>query len=169
MCLGVRDIREIRAPVEGGGNRTRLRFRSNLRALLRLHHMSRPRRCTGAALRETIERLEKRIAAYRADSETLGRSSDMIIGGKPAGEQTLGMALSRLPHSPGQHQIGTYRGLKFGIERLAGGWADVYLAGQATRKDSLSKDAQGPRAVMNALNRLTVGLEALIETAKEVR
>ena len=50
--------------------------------------------------------------------------------------------------------IGTYRGLAFGLVVRPGFPADVYLRGRTTRSLMLHRDLQGPRAVLNALDRL---------------
>ena len=50
--------------------------------------------------------------------------------------------------------LGTYRGLRFGMV-LNPQWSpEVYLEGATTRIDTLSRDHHGPRAVLNALDRL---------------
>jgi hypothetical protein len=50
--------------------------------------------------------------------------------------------------------LGTYRGLRFGIV-LNPLWSpEVYLEGAMTQHDTLSRDHHGPRAVLNALDRL---------------
>ncbi len=50
--------------------------------------------------------------------------------------------------------LGTYRGLRFGMV-LNPQWSpEVYLEGATTRLDTLSRDHHGPRAVLNALDRL---------------
>src|ERR1019366_6961983 len=50
--------------------------------------------------------------------------------------------------------LGTYRGLRFGIV-LNPQWSpEVYLEGAMTQHDTLSRDHHGPRAVLNALDRL---------------
>jgi hypothetical protein len=50
--------------------------------------------------------------------------------------------------------LGTYRGLRFGMV-LNPQWApEVYLEGATTRQDTLSRDHHGPRAFLNALERL---------------
>ncbi|MEX2120216.1 MAG: hypothetical protein WD847_11535 [Pirellulales bacterium] len=50
--------------------------------------------------------------------------------------------------------IGTYRGLRFGILLHPKFPPDVYLEGATTRQTSLLREHQGPRAVLNALERL---------------
>ncbi len=50
--------------------------------------------------------------------------------------------------------IGTYRGLTFGVTLHPNFPPDVYLEGATTRTYGLSKEHQGPRAVLNALERI---------------
>ena len=53
--------------------------------------------------------------------------------------------------------LGSYRGLRFGIVLQSQFPPDVYLEGETTRQTMLSKEHQGPRAVLNALERLAGG------------
>jgi hypothetical protein len=72
----------------------------------------------------------------------------------------LGKRLDTLPLSvrePTRIAIGTYRGLSFGVIVHPSFPPDVYLEGAITRTSGLSKDHQGPRAVLNALERLADG------------
>jgi hypothetical protein len=67
-------------------------------------------------------------------------------------------ALARIPGDVRQSRrfpLGVCRGLAFGIERHPGGTSEVYMEGAGIRTASLLRDSQGPRAVMNALHRLT--------------
>src|SRR5208282_5060189 len=50
--------------------------------------------------------------------------------------------------------LGTYRGLRFGMVLNPQWTPEVYLEGAITRQDTLSRDHHGPRAVLNALERL---------------
>ena len=50
--------------------------------------------------------------------------------------------------------LGIYRGLRFGMVLHPQFPPDVYLEGAITRQSTLSRDHQGPRAVLNALERL---------------
>jgi hypothetical protein len=50
--------------------------------------------------------------------------------------------------------LGIYRGLRFGLILYPHFPPEVYLEGAATRQSMLSRDHQGPRAVLNALERL---------------
>jgi hypothetical protein len=53
--------------------------------------------------------------------------------------------------------IGTYRGLRFGLVLHPQFPASVYLEGAIARQSALSREHQGPRAVLNALERLAGG------------
>ena len=50
--------------------------------------------------------------------------------------------------------LGVYRGLRFGMVLHPQFAPDVYLEGAITRQSMLSREHQGPRAVLNALERL---------------
>jgi hypothetical protein len=69
----------------------------------------------------------------------------------------LGGHLKTLPGKVMQTRrfpLGTYRGLRFGMV-LNPQWApEIYLEGATTRQDTLSRDHHGPRAILNALDRL---------------
>jgi hypothetical protein len=53
--------------------------------------------------------------------------------------------------------LGVYRGLRFGMVLHPQFPPDVYLEGAISRQSALSRDHQGPRAVLNALERLATG------------
>lgn len=110
-----------------------------------------------------IARQEMKLKALEADAATLAANSATpieIAGRKPLADQVmtvLGDALNRLPDHPAQtrrFELGHYRGLAFGIERTPDGNADVTLLGATDRLGFLSRESQGPRAVLNALGRL---------------
>jgi N12 class adenine-specific DNA methylase len=112
-------------------------------------------------LPQTIERLEKRIASLDADMKTVdgGDEGIVTVGGRNVRPQepALANALNRIPDLVDytrKFPVGSYRGLAFGIERDPFGGGDVYLEGQTYRRATLSKDSQGPRAVMNGLRRI---------------
>ena len=71
--------------------------------------------------------------------------------------EVLGTKLESLPkgvREPTRVPLGHYRGLRFGLV-LNGNFApEVFLEGATTRLRSLSREHQGPRAVLNALERL---------------
>ena len=72
----------------------------------------------------------------------------------------LGARLDALPQYVRQSQrvsLGVYRGLRFGITLDPQYAPEVYLEGAITRRCPLSRDHHGPRAVLNALERLAGG------------
>jgi hypothetical protein len=72
----------------------------------------------------------------------------------------LGRRLDSLPQhvrEPRRVPLGVYRGLRFGIVLHPAHAPEVYLEGAATRLDALSREHHGPRAVLNALDRLAGG------------
>jgi hypothetical protein len=114
-------------------------------------------------LPETIARLETRLANLSADQATLAApaSDPLIVGDRPCHRtdlpDILGRRIDALPEKPREskaYPIGRYRGLAFGLVLHPNGAAEVFLEGAATRHAMLSRDHQGPRAVINALDRL---------------
>lgn len=114
-------------------------------------------------LPEVIARQERRLADLEADRSTAaaGDGETVVISGRGYGcseaVPVLARALDRLPDNPDRTRtlpLGTYRGLAFGIERHPGGAGAVYLEGCTLRQTDLSRDSQGPRAVLNAVARL---------------
>jgi len=72
----------------------------------------------------------------------------------------LGARLDALPWTVGERTrfpLGQYKGLRFGIVLHPQFPPDVYLEGTTTRHTILSKEHQGPLAVLNALERLATG------------
>ncbi len=69
----------------------------------------------------------------------------------------LGRKLESLPsdvRDTTRMPIGTYRGLAFGLVLHPSFPPDVYLEGETTRTYGLSREHQGPRAVLNAAERI---------------
>jgi len=124
----------------------------------------------------TIERLEKRIDGLTADMATLDARSDdpITIGGRACNHKDaadiLGHRLKSLPenvHETRRVPLGSYRGLAFGIVLHPLGAPDAYLEGAILRHTSLSRDSHGPRAVLNALDRLAGGYEGQAASARQ--
>jgi hypothetical protein len=72
----------------------------------------------------------------------------------------LGHRLEELPRRVSETRrlpLGIFRGLRFGMVLHPHFPPDVYLEGALTRQTTLSRDHQGPRAVVNALERLAGG------------
>jgi hypothetical protein len=120
----------------------------------------------------TIERLTQRLAGLTTDQATLKAHEDDGItlepapaqagGGRASGEPVaaLGQALDALPLFVMQDQrvpLGTYRGLRFGMVLHPQWTPEVFIEGAILRKDTLSREHQGPRAVLNAVERLARG------------
>ncbi len=111
----------------------------------------------------TIASLSGRLSKLTKDQATANaHAGDRItIGNRSFSRDdtaaALGDTLHTLPERVMQKQrfpLGTYRGLRFGMV-LNPQWApEVYLEGETTRHDTLSRDHHGPRAILNALERL---------------
>ncbi|HUY87413.1 MAG TPA: hypothetical protein VMV10_01635 [Pirellulales bacterium] len=98
----------------------------------------------------------------------------LVIGGRSVPRddmmEALGNRLKHLPESvrePQRVELGVYRGLKFGLLLRPQGGPELFLEGAATRHLALSRDHHGPRAILNALDRLAAGYEAQLAEAKE--
>ncbi len=114
----------------------------------------------------TIASLTENLSKLTADQATAESHADdpIAIGNRaPAHEDVanvLGGKLDALPRSvgtPTRLALGTYCGLRFGIVLHPQFPADVYLEGRTIRQYMLSKEHQGPRAVLNVLERLANG------------
>ncbi len=127
-------------------------------------------------LPEDIERLKKRWAALtedKATAEAHARDPITIGNRKPLREEllaALGESLDALPRMIGQTRrcpLGLYRGLQFGII-LHPNWApEVYLEGAGIRQDGLSRDHHGPKAILNAVERLANGYEMVCNRTRQ--
>ncbi len=116
----------------------------------------------------TIEEMKQRSAALTADRETITRhtSDPLTIGDHTVRRQdevaALGETLHSLPRATLQVRripLGTYRGLRFGMVLNPQSAPEVLLEGRIGRRSTLSKDSHGPRAVLNALERLAAGYD----------
>lgn len=63
--------------------------------------------------------------------------------------------------------LGTYQGLRFGIVLNPQYPPEVYLEGAITRQSGLSREHQGPRAVLNNLERLASGYASEIDRVQQ--
>jgi hypothetical protein len=117
-------------------------------------------------LPSTIASLSGRLSSVTADqATTTAHAADPItIGGRTCLRDDvsaiLAAKLDSLPllvRETTRVPLGTYKGLSFGIVLHEQVPPDVYLEGAITRQSSLSKEHQGPRAVLNALERLVTG------------
>ena len=126
-------------------------------------------------LPDAINRLTTRVADLTEDRATLAaHAGDPItIGDQAYAEQDvlkpLGKQLNALPdkvHETRPVPLGTYRGLRFGLVLYPHGAPDAFLEGATTRRAALSRDSHGPRAVLNALDRLAGSYDAQAATAR---
>ncbi len=117
-------------------------------------------------LPSTIENLTERLSKLTADEATAtAHAGDPITLGKRSWsrEDVTAVLADQLDHLPRHVRdttrvpVGTYRGLRFGLVLHPQFPPDVYLEGTMTRQSELSRDHQGPRAVLNALERLAGG------------
>jgi N12 class adenine-specific DNA methylase/predicted RNA methylase len=127
-------------------------------------------------LPEKITRLERRIEDLSSDlaTATAHRHDPLTVGGRELGGDdalaALGRRLGALPervHSSTVIPVGRYTGLGFGLVLHAGGAAEVFLEGQTTRHALLSREHRGPRAVLNALERIADGYRGQIDNATQ--
>jgi len=114
-----------------------------------------------------IERMRKRADGLDKDIATLRTHPDhaVTLGGRTLyGDDaviSLSDRLDRLPLSVSESRyidLGSYRGLTFGVVLHPLGGSELYLQGDAVRRADLRRDARG-LAVLNALNRLARGYE----------
>jgi len=121
-----------------------------------------------------IERLTQRLDGLTADQATMKAHEEdaIIIGSRATGDPlaALGQALDAMPLFVMQDRrvpLGTYRGLRFGMVLHPQWTPEVFIEGAIVRKDSLSRDHQGPRAVLNAVERLAKGYRVECERTRQ--
>jgi N12 class adenine-specific DNA methylase len=116
----------------------------------------------------TIGSLNDRLAKLTADGRTTTAhaGAPITIGKRACSREdapaVLADQLERLPRTVREMTripVGIYRGLRFGMVLHPQFPPDVYLEGAITRLSTLSRDHQGPRAVLNALERLATGYD----------
>ena len=114
----------------------------------------------------TIAGLSGRLSKLMADEATATAHADdpITIGGRTCLREDvpaiLAGQLDALPlnvRETTRIPLGIYRGLRFGIVLHSQFPPDVYLEGAVTRQSGLSREHQGPRAVLNALERVASG------------
>jgi N12 class adenine-specific DNA methylase len=119
-------------------------------------------------LPETVAGLTERLSQLTADQTTaLTHAEDpMTIGNRVVSNvdtmKALAAALKSVPKLVGERRkvpLGIYRGLQFGLV-LNPKSTEVFVEGTIVRHADLWRENQGPRAVLNALERLAGGLDA---------
>jgi len=126
-------------------------------------------------LPDDIKRMHKRGEGLKTDIATLKAHPDhaVTLGGRTLSSDEAVIALSdrldTLPLSVSESRhidLGTYRGLKFGVVLHPLSHPDLYLQGDAVRHADIRRDARG-LAVLNALNRLARGYEEAAESTRQ--
>ena len=111
----------------------------------------------------TIASLSERLSNITADQATAtAHAGDPItIAGRAWSRDdaadALGIEMNALPQDvrePRRVSLGIYRGLRFGLVLRPQVPPDVYLEGTAIRQSGSLRENQGPRAVLNAVERL---------------
>ena len=106
-------------------------------------------------LPDDIRRLERRSENLSADVATIEANDP-----SPPTMDSLGGRLDAMPERVSEtrrRKFGTYRGLEYGVIQHPLGQLDVYVEGVAKRWATMLRDNPGPRAVMNAVDRLVSG------------
>jgi hypothetical protein len=109
------------------------------------------------ARRRLLPNFSEKRAAHHLRSIKNARTRQVCQRHSRIGPAQLGKALDRTPAAVStatRIELGTFHGLKFGILLHPHSSTDVFLEGAITRFAALSRDHQGPRAVLNALARI---------------
>jgi N12 class adenine-specific DNA methylase/SAM-dependent methyltransferase len=123
-----------------------------------------------------IERLKERLSHLTADlATTTAHAGDPVTIGNRAvsgGDALviLGHRLDDLPKSVwGTRRVplGTYRGLRFGMVLHPQFAPEIYLEGVSIQQSMLSRDHHGPRAILNAVERLADGYGSKCESSRQ--
>ncbi len=111
----------------------------------------------------TIASLSERLSNITTDQATATAHAEgpITIGSRTCSREDapgiLGRELDSLPRNVRETRrvpLGIYRGLRFGLVLHPHFGPEVYLEGAATRQSGFLREHQGPRAVLNALERL---------------
>jgi hypothetical protein len=114
----------------------------------------------------TIAALSERLSQLTADEATaIAHAADLITLGsctcsREDAPGILARQLESLPRNVRERcriPLGSYRGLYFGLVLHPQFPAEVYLEGAITRQSGLLQEYQGPRAILNAVERLAGG------------
>src|SRR5262249_26147513 len=114
----------------------------------------------------TIASLAERLRKLTADQATATAHADdsTTIGGRTRSRDDaltlLAEKLNALPRNVMEtHRVplGTFRGLRFGMVLHPYFGPEIYLEGAATRQSGMLREHHGPRAILNAVERLANG------------
>jgi N12 class adenine-specific DNA methylase len=114
-------------------------------------------------LPDAIRHLTKRVDGLTSDMATMEKNDGSLS------TEGIGHRMSRMPEKVSETyrtKLGTHRGLEAGIILHPLGGTEVYLDGAVRCRETLMRDNPGPRAVLNALERLADGYEADIRHLK---
>ncbi|MFO0967861.1 MAG: DEAD/DEAH box helicase family protein [Gemmataceae bacterium] len=120
-------------------------------------------------LPESIQSLSDRLSKLTEDQATVAAhvGDPIVIGGRGCEREEapalLAGLLDALPASSIEIRrvpLGIHRGLPFGLVLHPHLGPDVYLEGAALRRSGVLREHQGPRAILNALERLANGYES---------
>ena len=126
-------------------------------------------------LPDDIQRMHKRADGLKKDIATLQANPDhaVTLGARTLYGDEAVIALSdrldSLPLSVSESRyidLGTYRGLKFGVVLHPMSHPDLYLQGDAVRYADIRRDARG-LALLNTLRRLADGYEGAAESTRQ--
>ena len=124
----------------------------------------------------TIAGLSERLEGLTSDLATVSaHATDRIcIGDRKCGHEDvmdiLGGRLDSLNNMVSTQRsvpLGTFRGLRFGLVLQPHQAPDVFLDGAISRRATLSREHHGPRAVLNALERLADGYKSQLDSTKQ--
>jgi hypothetical protein len=144
--------------------------------VLKKHHADEqylPRRLR--ELPEAIARLERRVAALDQDIATARtHAKDPLAVGericrRDEAVDLLAARLTSLPtsvHEALNVPLGRCRGLRFGLAFSPYSAPEVFVKGAITCFEPLSRDFHGPRAILNAVERLIGSYDAQCATAR---
>ena len=127
-------------------------------------------------LPDRIDRMRERLSSLAADMESAKHhAADRIaIGGwKGPAEDAIAVlgglmeSLAKNVRETERVPLGVYRGLEFGVVLHPHQTPEVYLRGRATRQDMLHREHRGPRAVLNAVERLAKGYGVECESLRQ--
>ncbi|HWB12727.1 MAG TPA: DEAD/DEAH box helicase family protein [Pirellulales bacterium] len=134
------------------------------------------RRKTQRELPETIDRLKTRIAGIEQDMRTIAEHGDdrIIVGKRRCSHDealdVLSARLRELPDSvrePRRVELGVMQGLHFGLLLRPQAGPELFLEGAITSRESMARDRSGPRAIMNAAERLIRGNKERLAESRE--
>jgi N12 class adenine-specific DNA methylase len=174
--IGAQELSYAEVKAIASGNPAVLTLAEADAALHRLHVLQKHHadeqylaRCQLRALPAEITRLERRLAALTDDIATAAAhaTAPVTIGTRPYSRhdalEALAARLHALPAVVVETRmmpLGMYRGLRFGLVQHPQGPPEVVIEGALRRCAPLARDAHGPRAIFNAVERLIGSTEA---------